>query len=298
MTRRALVTGATGFVGSHLVARLVDRGWSVSALVLPTPDVARLDSRVRALELDGSTSRVIECVAESSPDVVFHLASLFIAEHVSEQVSPLVEANVLFGAQLLEGMHVNGCDALVNTGTSWQHLGDADYDPVCLYAATKQAFEDIAAFFVNAHGLRMQTLRLFDTYGPDDPRPKLFGLLRTAASEGRVLEMSPGEQQIALVHIDDVVGAFEIAAERTLSSAPGTSEAWAVSGERMSLREVVARWEAASGRSVDVRWGGRQYRVREVMDPWHGRVLEGWSPAVGFDEGVAAMESSLWAGDR
>lgn len=291
MSRRALVTGATGFVGAHLTRALADHGWDVSALVLPGPDRERLDPRVTALELDGTTERVIECLASARPDVVFHLASLFIAEHTAEQVAPLITSNVLFGAQVLEAMDLTGCDALVNTGTSWQHFGDAEYDPVCLYAATKQAFEDLARFYSNARGMRVQTVRLFDTYGPDDPRPKLFHALRTASAEGRTLEMSKGEQRIDLVYIDDIVSAFEVAAERALSSAEGTTEAWAISsGERLSLRDLVERWQAATGRTLDVNWGGRPYRAREVMEPWTGPVLPDWQPRVRLDEGIAMME--------
>jgi len=288
---RALVTGATGFVGAHLTRTLADHGWDVSALVLPMPDVARLDPRVTPLELDGSTERVIECVRTAAPDVVFHLASLFIAEHTSEQVKPLIEANVLFGAQLLEAMTVAGCDALVNTGTSWQHYDDADYDPVCLYAATKQAFEDLALYYSNARGIRVQTVRLFDTYGPADPRPKLFHALRTAAAEGRALEMSAGDQRIDLVYIDDIVKAFEVAAERALASTPGVSEAWAISsGERLSLRELVERWQSITGRTLEVNWGGRPYRAREVMEPWTGPVLPGWEPVFTLQGGIELME--------
>lgn len=291
MSRRALVTGATGFVGAHLTRALADHGWDVSALVLPGPDRERLDPRVTALELDGTTERVIECLASARPDVVFHLASLFIAEHTAEQVAPLITSNVLFGAQVLEAMDLTGCDALVNTGTSWQHFGDAEYDPVCLYAATKQAFEDLARFYSNARGMRVQTVRLFDTYGPDDPRPKLFHALRTASAEGRTLEMSKGEQRIDLVYIDDIVSAFEVAAERALSSAEGTTEAWAISsGERLSLRDLVERWQAVTGRTLDVNWGGRPYRAREVMEPWTGPVLPDWQPRVRLDEGIAMME--------
>lgn len=293
MARRALVTGGTGFIGSRLIGRLLEEGWDVSALVLPGPQVCPLDHRVTSHELDGSTATVVRAVNDARPDAVFHLASLFLAEHRPDQVEPLISANVLFGTQLLEAMDAaGGTPTLINTGTSWQHYGGAAYDPVCLYAATKQAFEDIAAYYVNARGLRMVTLQLFDTYGPGDPRPKLFHALRTAATEGRVLEMSAGEQLIDLVHIDDVVEAFLIASARGARLRPGTSEVWAVSSPaRLTLRELVERWRSITGLPLEVHWGGRPYRPREVMLPWCGPVLEDWVPKVGLDEGIALMES-------
>jgi nucleoside-diphosphate-sugar epimerase len=211
VSRRILVTGATGFVGTHLTRRFADDGWDVSALVRPQSDVDRLDPRVTAYAPYGDTATLVSAIVDARPDVVIHLASLFIAEHAPDQVGPLVESNVLFGAQLLEAMDAAGVDALVNTGTSWQYFDGVDYDPVCLYAATKQAFEDIALFYVSARGLRMQTLRLYDTYGPDDPRPKLFHALRAAAETGVTLRMSPGEQIVDMLHVDDVVAALRIA---------------------------------------------------------------------------------------
>jgi nucleoside-diphosphate-sugar epimerase len=293
MSRRALVTGATGFLGTHLSCALADNGWDVSALVLPLSDVERVDARVRLLQLDGTTACVIDAVKQGAPDVVFHLASVFTSEHLPDQVELLVNANILFGAQLLEAMSLAGVTALVNAGTSWQHFEGAEYDPVCLYAATKQALEDIALFYTNARGLRCQTLRMFDTYGPGDIRPKLFNLLNAASKARRVIDMSPGEQLLDLVHVDDVVTAFQVAAERALASRSGTNEAWAVSsGERMSLRQVVELWQTATQCALEVRWGGRDYRAREVMVPWIGPTLPGWRARTTLDQGLAAMRLS------
>ena len=70
-----------------------------------------------------------------------------------------------------------GCYRMVNTGTSWQHYENSDHRPSNLYAATKQAFEEILNFYATAYPLRVCSLHLSDTYGPNDIRPKLFGFL-------------------------------------------------------------------------------------------------------------------------
>jgi nucleoside-diphosphate-sugar epimerase len=135
-------------------------------------------SSITVHEFDGASSTMDEIVKRSNPDVVFHLASLFLSQHRPENVEPLIQSNLLFSTQLVEAMVNNGCKLLVNTGTSWQHFEDAHYSPVNLYAATKQAFEVILDYYVEAKGLALISLALFDTYGPGDPRPKLFSLLR------------------------------------------------------------------------------------------------------------------------
>lgn len=295
--RVALVTGGTGFVGAHLIRHLLCAGWTVHALV-------RASSRISAESdaggaswhrHDGSMAGLTAILETTRPTVVFHLASLFLAQHRPEDVDGLVASNVLFGAQLLEAMDQAGVHLLVNTGTCWQNYENQAYDPVNLYAATKQAFEDIARYYVEARGQRMVTLRLCDTYGPNDPRPKLFALLKRALASGEVLEMSPGEQLIDLVFIDDVVEAFRLAGERLLRGEAAAAEIHAVtSGSPIALKELVARFAEAAGRPLSVRWGGRPYRPREVMAP--PRIfgpLPGWQANVSLEEGLGRIAAEV-----
>ncbi|QNA88228.1 NAD-dependent epimerase/dehydratase family protein [Massilia sp. Dwa41.01b] len=196
------------------------------------------------------------------PDTVFHLAAAFVAEHVPGDIDRLVHANLLFATQLLEAMRVNGVRLLVNTGTAWQHYGNRDYDPVNLYAATKQAFEAILAYYVNAHGFIAATLALFDTYGPGDERPKLMRALWRAAREGRPLAMSSGRQLLDLVYVDDVVDAY-LAAESALREGGAGHRHYGVSsGAPLPLRDVVAAFEQAAGVSLDALGRTRRPRAR------------------------------------
>ncbi len=285
--KRALVTGATGFIGGHLERRLVADGWKVGALVRPASKPLELPI-AESLVYDGATEGLIALLKSFRPDVVFHLASLFVGEHAPRQVRPLVDSNVLFGAQLAEAMTQAGCLRLVNTGTAWQHMNDRVYDPVNLYAATKQAFAALLAYY-RALGLRAVTLELFDTYGPGDERAKLVPALLAAG--GARMAFSEGRQKLDFVHVDDVVAAYLLAAERTRSAKPGACETYAVrSGRSKSLRQIVAAFEDASGRKLAVDWGARPYRRREMMRPWSkGKLLPGWKAKISLEEGLRAL---------
>lgn len=293
---KALVTGATGYVGSKLCARLLAEGWQVEAIIrtsgrpLPEP----LADKVHLHSHDGSTQSLIDSVSEAKPDVVFHLASLFIAEHRSEQVTDLINSNVLFGTQLIEACARAGVKRFINTGTSWQHYRSDAYDPVCLYAATKQAFEDILDFYVDAFRISAITLKLFDTYGPDDPRPKLLNLLRKHATTKEPLAMSPGEQLIDLVHIDDVCSAYLRAAELLLASDTLSShKRYSVSsGQSHTLQEIVKILTQVTGFTLNIKWGGRSYRNREVMTPKVGLIVPGWCPQHDLRSGFADLAIS------
>lgn len=290
--RRALVTGGTGFVGSRLSRRLAAEGWEVHLVVRRDSGLDQLEGvPLRKHVADGTTQGLVGVFRDARPDVVFHLASLFLADHEPADVEPLIRSNVLFGAQVLESMTQVGVRYLVNTGTSWQHLESRVYAPVCLYAATKQAFEQIVTFYVQAGHLCATTLKLFDTYGPGDPRPKLFRLLETSARDGRRLLMSSGEQLVDLVHVEDAVRAFLIAADLLMARKLAPQSEFAVSsGSPLPLRQLVELHAEATGLVPDIEWGGRPYRPREVMVPWTGGTpVPGWAPQISLWDGLRGL---------
>jgi nucleoside-diphosphate-sugar epimerase len=269
--RKALVTGATGFVGSHLSRRLVGDGWDVHIIVRPGSDltqIKRILHQITVHEHDGSSGNMLSIMQTASPDIVFHLASLFLSGHQPKDIGPLIVSNILFGTQLVEAMVNSNVCRLVNTGTSWQHYQNEDYNPVNLYAATKQAFEDILRYYTEATNIKVITLKLFDTYGPDDPRPKLMNLLKNAAETGEALDMSPGNQLIDLIHINDVIEAFILSADRLRSVEIIEPEFYGVgTGKPIPLRRIVEIYEKHIDKKIKINWGNRQYRNREVMKP-------------------------------
>lgn len=290
---KAFVTGATGFIGGALARNLLVRGWEVHGLLREGSQVERLgdlQGRMAAHSHDGSTESLVRILTEVKPDVVFHLASLFISDHRPQDVRGLIASNILFATQLAEAMVRCGSMRLVNTGTSWQHFDQASYRPVNLYAATKQAFEDILAYYHDACGLSAITLKLYDTYGPDDRRPKLVNLLLDAARSGQPLALSPGDQTLDLVHVDDVVSAFRLAGERLMERQDALSESYFVSGSRLTVQELVKELQEATSQNVHATWGGRPYRAREVMMPLDpdGGKLPGWAPIIPLREGLKA----------
>ena len=287
----AVVTGATGFIGSNLTKRLLDDGWEVHLIVRPgsgLEQIQGISNKVNFHKYDGSVDCLADTFKSVKPTVVFHLASLFIAQHETKDIEPLIKSNLLFPTQLIEAMTLNDVFNLINTGTSWQHFEDNTYSPVCLYAATKQSFEAILQFYIETTNLKTITLKLFDTYGPDDPRPKLIPLLGKLAKGQHSIAMSPGEQLIDILYIDDVIDAYMIAAGRLLANEAEKSESYALSSaEPVNLKELVAIYSQVVNKELPIDWGSRSYRSREVMIPWSkGKPLPGWKPKVGLKEGI------------
>ena len=94
----ALVTGGTGFVGANLVRRLMNDGWETHVLARPNSDLSMLADVTAAIQVhihDGSTERLIAIMQQASPQIVFHLASLFRAHHTPQDIEPLIHSNLL-----------------------------------------------------------------------------------------------------------------------------------------------------------------------------------------------------------
>ncbi|WP_312841792.1 NAD-dependent epimerase/dehydratase family protein [Stutzerimonas nitrititolerans] len=269
MTKRVLMTGVTGFIGRNLAVRLVNEGWEVHAIVRNTSklnDCIQLEGKCVYHLSDGEINSLIAILGRVRPDVVFHLASLYIVDHVYEQIPSLINSNISLGVNLLEAMVATNCLKIINAGTSWQNYQCDTYRPVNLYAATKQAFEDILAYYCDAKKVASITLRLFDTYGPNDQRKKVLNLIVDALLEQKILGMSPGEQVIDISNIDDVVESFYRAGLHILASNSPSNDVFFVSGEQYTLRSLVASVAAILGKNYDcISFGKRAYREREVM---------------------------------
>ncbi|MBY0244863.1 MAG: NAD(P)-dependent oxidoreductase [Sphingobacteriaceae bacterium] len=268
--KRILITGATGFVGWHLAKRLAVNN-TVYCVVRKSSNLVKLEkiSNINFIYYDGNFQHLKSAFTGIYFDVVYHLASLFIAEHQENDIDGLIDSNIKFPTQLLEALfQTQGKINLINTGTVWQNYTESAYDPACLYAATKQSFEDIIKYYHEVRNTNCITLRLYDTYGPDDERKKLFWLLNDLKNTGRTLDMSPGEQKLNIVHIDDVVNAFIIAGRKVLETSKSINEVYGVySDHEYTLQEVVKIFESVNGCSLNINWGKREYRKREVMRP-------------------------------
>jgi len=289
VNKKIVITGATGFVGSNLTTYFLEKNYEVYIIVRPHSDVTKLHHKhLHIFRYESDLNALVDFFKEIQPVCTFHLASNFIAEHQSSQIDGLVASNITFGLHLLEAMKEAGVKKLINTGTSWQHFNNEDYNPVCLYAATKQAFESLIDYYVKAEDFKVITLKLFDTYGETDTRPKLINLLNKFADEQTELNMSPGEQMLNLVHISDVCSAFEIAFQHLLNEQSITHQYYAVaSTESYQLKEVIALFEKVTNKKVRVVWGGKPYRKREVMKLWDkGSTLPNWEAKISLYEGL------------
>lgn len=293
---KIIMTGATGFIGRNLIKKLLERDYHVTALIQSSSDTSGMDERALLFRYSGEIDEMVQLFQNERFDGVIHLASHFLASHQIQDIFPLIHSNVQLGTELLEVCKRTQTKWFINTGTFWQHYRNEEYNPVNLYAATKQAFETIAKYYTETSNLLFTTVKLSDTFGSEDTREKIFNLWDTASRTGERLLMSPGEQIVDLCYIDDVVSAFEILLDHTVNN-PGTikNKTFAIhSAQRLPLQELAKIFEESSGRKLNIEWGGRTYREREVMIPWeNGQTIPGWRPKYTLKEAIKITLGAL-----
>lgn len=289
--KKILVTGASGFIGKHLALALVAEGYEVASLARrPQSSPAGVAEFIT----DGSYSSIVSAIQSFHPQLVIHLATLYLPQHRPEDLDALVEGNISFGLKLLEAMVKTGLLQLINTGTMFQHYGNSVYSPINLYAAMKQAFEDLIQHYAESNQVKVIHLKISDSYGSNDTRVKVYSFLKRALETREKVEFSPGEQLVDPVHIDDVVAAYLLAVKNfsALTRDQPVSTFRISSENAVSLKTLSQIFEEVSGQSLNIAWGAKPYRVREVRSPYSRfEWVPGWKPKISLKQGIARLLS-------
>lgn len=279
---KILMSGATGFIGQNLVKALLDKEYEVHTILRADSDTSKIDTRAKLFRYNEDINTLINYFQNEAFDGVIHLASLFLATHTKENIAELISSNIKFGTELLEASKTAHTKWFINTGTFWQNYNNETYNPVNLYAATKEAFENIAKYYVETSDLIFTTLKLNDTFGPNDTRNKVFNLWSKIAKSGETLEMSAGEQLIDISYIEDIISAYTLLIEHLHSdkAIDFNKQTFAVkSNERLSLKELSKVFEEVANVKLNIKWGAKPYREREVMIPWeNGQNIPNYKP--------------------
>lgn len=262
---KILCTGATGFIGSNLVPALLTQRHTVAVLKRKTSGLKHLENYKGSITTyDYSTySDIYEVLQESKPDLLIHLATLYINKHTEDDVQLILDSNICFGMHILEAMKRSGVSKILNFGTRWQHINNELYNPANLYAATKQAFYDILRWY-NKDGIMSKTLELCDTFGPNDIRKKIVNLLVEACKNKKMIDLSPGEQILDITYVDSLVEYIIANIENDIFFDNAVIQ---IAGSEIKLKDLGNIIEDACGVRGFFNWGKICYRENEIMKP-------------------------------
>lgn len=300
-----LVTGASGFIGAHLVRALVDAG--ARTTVLLRSDISR------AWRLAGVAPRVAVCrgditdtaalrdaVRAAQPTVVFHLAADTATRTMDarwEAVERAAEVNLLGTLRLLSAVHqVGGVRRVIRLGGLEEYgAGAMPYreaqreQPVSPYSASQVAAAHFAQMLQRHADFTIATLRPALVYGPQQDATFLIPDLVRRGLRGEPMIVHAGNRQRDLVHIDDLVRALLASITRELPPAAVVNIA---SGVQHSMRHVATLIHTHTGQRSALEIGeraGDPASLDELVGSGEAaRELLGWVPRIALDAGIAA----------
>jgi len=289
-----LVTGATGFIGPHLVRRLMAAGARVTCLILAKTELGGLPagaaSHVADMRDVGAVRAVVRAV---HPAIVFHLAAAGVTEFGIDPIAA-VQVNVEGTLNLLAALEGTGYGRFLFAGTSHEYgtnsppfREEQSPAPANVYAASKSSAWLFCQMYHRARGWPVVCVRPFGVYGPGQRPPAFLPTLIQAALRGESFPMTGGEQVRDLVYVKDVVEGMLRAA-----TAPGVEGQVfnLCSGEGVSLAELARRVLAFMGDPIRLDLGALPYRPggmwRMVGDNSRARQALAWQPTTLLDEGL------------
>lgn len=295
MRATVLITGATGFIGSRLTARLVEQGREVWALIRPGSDTGRIRELLPALRIiSGQLGRPEAWnlgAEEKVPPLCVHLA--WYAE----------PGRYLDGIENLELLHdslkmaqfvaARGCRRLVAAGTSYEYdttfgtLAEATPTrPNCLYAAAKLSLFQLLSHLLPRWGMELAWARLFNPYGPGEDSRRLVPSLILALLEDREAPLTGGEQVRDFLHVDDLAAALAEVAQGNLQGPVNIG-----SGKPLAVKELAASLGRLLGKQKLLKFGALPYRPGEpgfvVADITRLKENTSWAPRFDLESGLA-----------
>ena len=300
---RYVVTGAAGFIGSHLLRTLLERGHDAVGWDSFTD---YYDPALKEENAEGLPVERVDLETDSfdlaGVNGVFHLAGQPGVSSFGGVFPLYVRRNVLASQRVFEAAAAVGTRALLASSSSI--YGDAESyptpedtppRPLSPYGITKLACEQLAAAYAKEFDLDAVVARYFTIFGPRQRPDMALAKMIAFAIEGQTFELhGDGTQSRSFTYVDDAVEATILAMERADSGAVLNVGG----GDEVSMLEAIRTLAEVSGRHLELAAAPRREgdQTRTAADTGRIRAATGWEPRTSFAEGLAAQWR--WAADR
>ncbi len=277
-----LITGGTGFIGSRLCKILEDEGHRFT-LITNSKYLGKYQSITK--------QDFFKLTDVNKYDGLFHLSTYFNGEKIPEfqEYSKVLQANVEFSALIAYKVLELEIRNVVVTDSFSQYNQANGNTPTNFYSLSKNLSNEIFDFICKDK-INLINLIIPDTYGPDDNRNKLFKYLATSLKNRFKVELSPGNQLVDYLYVDDACFGLIHAMEMILGnvqSAAIKSKYRLSSLEVITLKELVKALNLVIGDKLIIEWGVKDYREGEIFtENYSHDLLPNWSPSIRLNEGL------------
>ena len=305
---QVLITGANGFIGSHLTKELVSCGAKVNALVEPNTSLWRLEGiedKIRIYPVDiRDFEKVHESVKKIKPVKIYHLAAYVDVSRSLEMIDKMIDVNLKGTTNLLRALDgISEVDCFVNTGTC-EEYGDNETpfletqreNPVSPYSSSKVCTTYFCQMLYKTQKIPIVTIRPFLTYGPRQVNDMLIPYVIKKCILNEEFSMTKGEQSRDFNYVSDTVNGFiraSITAE-AVGQIVNLGNGW-----EYKIKDIVDMIVDLTKTKIYPKIGGLPYRAGEAMHFYSStekaKKLLCWQPKVSLKEGIS--ETIEWYKD-
>lgn len=295
--KRVLVTGGFGFIGSHLINRLLEHHAKVAVLVRETSDPWRVKDRLKELEVYKADIRnraeVLYIVQQFHPHYIFHLAAYGVNPKQKDDLEAL-QVNVFGTMNIVHAAMEVGCLRVINLGSSSEYGDkrgiiheDEGLAPVDLYGSTKAAATIISHQMARVGGLSIVTLRPFNIFGEGDDPEKLFSYIITRLLNNQEVQLTSCKQHRDYCYVENIIDGMLL----TVLEPSIQNEIFNIgSGDVFPLSYFVSLIYHHMDVKQAPQFGTRPERINERQSPVPDlskiEAVLNWKPTVTLEEGM------------
>jgi len=295
---RIILTGATGFLGSHLARALVKSGYRVTAAVRGASDFSRIEDLSLEVKLFDLDDEGVEGLFKGSqhPDAVLHSATRY--GRTDETRDEIEDSNFRFPVELARAAARHGVQCFINTDTFFP----PDYPHLPAYSLSKRRFLEWSIDNTGERPPLFINMRLQHLYGPGDSGEKFIPfLIRSCLEQKKEIPLTEGIQKRDLIYVGDAVDAYLLILKNISDLAPGYHHFDVGTGISTSIRDLAMLIRKESGSGSTLLFGAVKMQDGELMDSKADikklRAL-GWEPKTSLSEGIRRTVQNIFPEDK
>ena len=292
-----LITGASGFIGSVLLRKLVEQKQKVHLILRKESKTWRIDDLLDKVTIHQSDlsnlQELIGIVKKSKPNVIYHLATNG-AYSYQKDADQIIQTNILGTWNLLQACNSINYELFVNTGSSSEYgfkkfaMRETDIvEPASYYAVTKCAQTLLCSHFAKQEKRPIVTIRPFSVYGPYEEPKRFIPTLMKALMFNEEMNLVSPDTARDYIYIDDMVDAY-LKIEKLKNN---SGEYFNIgTGIQSTIKEAVEISKLITKKTAKFKWGTMENRNWDtnnwVADISKARQLLSWTPKITFEKGL------------
>jgi len=295
--KKVLITGANGFLGSHILDRMIEQKSDLSVIVREGSDLWRIEDQLGNFDIYYADIRdsyaVCNCIRKIKPEIVFHMAAYGV-DSSKNHMYQAIDINILGTVNLLHALSKTGCEKFMNTGTSMQYGNkevlideNSNYTPNNIYGSTKAASTILAHQIAADMDIDVTTIIPFGIFGEKEGSHKLFTQVILSILNHKEVNLTTCLQKRDYCYVENIVDGF-LTAAMTRETRGMTLNIG--SGIALPLKHYVELIAEKIDMDAKLNYGALEYRKNDLWNPQVDirkiKEVLNWYPAISLEEGI------------